>query len=139
VVGTGHYFRELPDAALDAVVAHDPAISVSLQSYGGAIAEVPDDATAFSHRTTAFEYVASARWTDPTEDEDRIAQARRCAALLTPFASGAYVNALSDEGEAGVRRAYPTAKLARLTALKDAYDPDNVFHLNQNIRPSGSS
>ena len=135
----GHYFRDLPDAALDAVVAHDPAISVSLQSYGGAIAEVPDDATAFSHRDAAFEYVASARWTDPAEDEDRIAQARRCAALLTPFASGVYVNALSDEGQAGVRRAYPTGKLARLTALKDAYDLDNLFHLNQNIRPSGSS
>jgi FAD/FMN-containing dehydrogenase len=135
----GHYFRELPDAALDAVMAHDPSINVSLQGYGGAIAEVPDDATAFSHRDTAFEYVTAARWTDPAEDEDRIAQARRCAAPLTPFASGVYVNALSDEGEAGVRRAYPTAKLARLTALKDAYDPDNVFHLNQNIRPSRSS
>jgi FAD/FMN-containing dehydrogenase len=135
----GHYFRELPDAALDAVMAHDPSINVSLQGYGGAIAEVPDDATAFSHRDTAFEYVTAARWTDPAEDEDRIALARRCAAPLTPFASGVYVNALSDEGEAGVRRAYPTAKLARLTALKDAYDPDNVFHLNQNIRPSRSS
>ncbi len=135
----GHYFRELPDAAVDAVMAHDPAVSVSFQGYGGAIAEVPDEATAFSHRDAAFEYVASARWTDPAEDEDRIAQARRCAALLAPFASGAYVNALSDEGEEGVRRAYPTRKLARLTALKDAYDPDNVFHLNQNIRPSGSS
>ena len=135
----GHYFRELPDAVLDAVVAHDPAISVSLQGYGGAIAEVPDDATAFSHRDAAFEYVASARWTDPAEDDDRIALARTCAATLAPFASGAYVNALSDEGEEGVRRAYPTGKLARLTALKDAYDPDNVFHLNQNIRPSRSS
>jgi FAD/FMN-containing dehydrogenase len=120
-------------------MAHDPAISVSLQGYGGAIAEVSDEATAFSHRGAAFEYVASARWTDPAEDEDRIAQARRCAAALGPYASGVYVNALSDEGDDGVRRAYPTAKLARLTALKDTYDPDNVFHLNQNIRPSRSS
>ncbi len=135
----GHYFRDLPDAALDAVMAHDPAISVSLQGYGGAIAEVPDDATAFGHRDAAFEYVAAARWTDPAEDGDRIAQARDCAALLSPFASGAYVNALSDEGDDGVRRAYPTGKLARLTTLKNTYDPDNVFHLNQNIRPSGSS
>jgi len=48
----------------------------------------------------------------------------------------AYVNALSDEGAAGVRRAYPETKCARLIAVKDAYDPDNVFHLNHNIAPS---
>lgn len=48
---------------------------------------------------------------------------------------GVYVNALSDEGSDGVRRAYPREKLARLTELKNAYDPDNVFHLNQDIRP----
>lgn len=108
----------------------------SLMLYGGAIGDVPDDATAFSHRDTAFEYVAAARWTGPAEDDARIAQARRCAARLAPFASGAYVNVLSDEGDAGVGRAYSAEKLARLTALKDVYDPDNVFHLNQNIKPS---
>ena len=46
------------------------------------------------------------------------------------------MNVLIDEG-AGVARAYPPHKLARLTALTDAYDPANVFHLNQNIGPSG--
>ena len=65
-----------------------------------------------------------------------MATARQSAARMDRFASGVYVNALGDEGEAGVRRAYPAEKLARLTALKDGYDPDNVFHLNQNIRPS---
>ena len=119
----GHYFRELPGAALDALLDHHPGVAASLQAYGGAIAEVPDDATAFSQRDAAFEYVAAARWTDPAEDADRMAQARRSAARLAPFASGAYVNALTDEGAAGVTRAYPPAKLARLTALKDAWDP----------------
>ena len=52
--------------------------------------------------------------------------------------SGAYVNTLSDEGAPGLRRAYPDAKRARLTAIKDAYDPDNVFHLNHNIAPTGA-
>ena len=50
-------------------------------------------------------------------------------------ASGVYVNLLSDDAAEGVRRAYPPEKLARLTALKNAYYPGNVFHLNQNIAP----
>jgi FAD/FMN-containing dehydrogenase len=132
----GHYFREFPDSAIEALLSHHPSVAAGLQAYGGAIAEVPDEATAFSHRQTAFEYVGAARWTDPAEDTIRIAAARASATTLEPFASGAYVNALGDEGAAGLRRAYSTAKLARLTALKDAVDPDNVFHLNQNIVPS---
>ena len=134
----GHYLADLPDAAIDALLNPPPGFppNVSLQTHGGAIADVADDDTAFAHRGTRFEYVASAGWTDPAEDRDRMASARRCAAALDAFATGAYVNALSDEGQQGVRRAYPPAKLARLTAVKDAYDPANVFHLNQNIRPS---
>jgi FAD/FMN-containing dehydrogenase len=132
----GHYLRALPDDAIDALVARGENFpNVSLQAYGGAIADVPDNATAFSHRDTAFEYVAATSWTDPAEDQARMAAARRCAAAMTPFAGGAYVNALSDEGAEGVRRAYPAHKLARLVAVKDAYDPDNAFHLNQNIPP----
>lgn len=132
----GHYFRELPDEAFDALLDHHPAVGASLQAYGGAIAEVPDEDTAFSQRATAFEYVAAARWSDAAEDTDRMAQARESAARLAPFASGAYVNVLTDEGAAGVSRAYPPGKLARLTALKNTWDPGNVFHLNQNIPPS---
>jgi FAD/FMN-containing dehydrogenase len=139
----GHYFSELTDDLIQAFLLrgapdgrgeHLP--TVSLQAYGGAIADVPDAATAFSQRDTLFEFVAAAGWTDPAEDESRMAAARRCAAELDTFASGAYVNVLGDEGASGVERAYPPGKLARLTALKDAYDPDNVLHLNQNIRPS---
>ncbi|HEY2637895.1 MAG TPA: BBE domain-containing protein, partial [Solirubrobacteraceae bacterium] len=134
----GHYLAGLPDAAIAALLAgvRPDGPSVSLQAYGGAIADVPDAATAFSHRGARFEYVAAARWTDPAEDAARMDLARRTAAALDPFAAGAYVNALSDEGAGGVRRAYPPAKLARLTTLKDAYDPDNAFHLNHNIAPS---
>jgi FAD/FMN-containing dehydrogenase len=55
---------------------------------------------------------------------------------LESFATGAYVNGLNDEGAGGVRQAYRPATLARLIALKDRYDPHNVFHLNHNIAPS---
>jgi FAD/FMN-containing dehydrogenase len=137
----GHYLPELSDDAIAALVDRDPADAavpgVSLQAYGGAIADVDDDATAFSHRRTRFEYVAAVKWSDPGEDGLRMGAARRAAAKLEPFAVGAYVNALSDEGAPGVRRAYSEAKRARLTAVKDAYDPDNIFHLNHNIAPTG--
>jgi FAD/FMN-containing dehydrogenase len=137
----GHYLPELTDGTIDALLDRDPADrmapAVSLQAYGGAIADVDEAATAFSHRGTRFEYVASAKWTDADEDDRRMATARATAAKVEPFAAGAYVNTLSDEGATGVRRAYPDGQLARLTAVKDAYDPDNVFHLNHNIAPSG--
>jgi FAD/FMN-containing dehydrogenase len=140
----GHYLTELSDEAIDAFLSrgdHDQAADPqrlpygSFQGYGGAIAATSDDESAFSHRNTLVEFVASTAWTDPAEDEERIAGARRYGAALEPFATGVYVNVLSDEGEAGVRRAYPPNKLARLAALKRRYDPHNVFHLNQNIRP----
>ncbi len=137
----GHYLPALSDGAIAALLDRDPRDAtlpgVSLQAYGGAIADIDEDATAFSHRRARFEYVAAAKWTDPDEDSLYMGAARQAAAKLEPFASGAYVNALSDEGASGVRRAYSEAKRARLRAVKDAYDPDNVFHLNHNIAPSG--
>ena len=136
----GHYLADLSDGAIAALLDRDPADpmlpGVGLQSYGGAIAEVDDDATAFSQRRTRFEYVAATRWLDPDEDGARMGAARTAAAKLDPFAAGAYVNALSDEGAEGVRRAYSDAKRARLTAVKDAWDPGNVFHRNHTIAPS---
>ena len=134
----GHYFDELGDELIDALLERDGELlpDVSLQAYGGAIAGVADGATAFSHRETAFEFVAASRWRDADEDERRMGAARGYAGTLDRFARGAYVNVLGDDGEAGIRRAYRPDKLARLTAVKDAYDPGNTFHLNQNIRPS---
>jgi FAD/FMN-containing dehydrogenase len=137
----GQYMGELSDAAIARLLADreaDLCPNVSLQTYGGAIAEQDDDASAFSHRGTRFEYVAATGWVDPAEDEARMGATRAAAARLAPFASGAYVNALSDEGRVGVERAYSAPKLARLTAVKDAVDPENVFHLNHNIVPSGN-
>jgi FAD/FMN-containing dehydrogenase len=134
----GHYLPALPDAAIDALLdSLGRELGISLQTYGGAIAEVDDADSAFSHRDTQFEYVAATRWTNPDKDSLRIDAIRQCAGQLEPFAAGAYVNVLNDEGRAGLERAYSTEKLTRLTALKDIYDPDNAFHLNHNITPSG--
>jgi FAD/FMN-containing dehydrogenase len=140
----GHYLRELPDGALEAFLnrgacgdsggGYPP--NAGFQAYGGAIADVPDQDTAFSHRDALVEYGAGTSWDDPAQDRARIAAARRCAAALDPYASGAYVNFVNDEGAEGVLRAYSAEKLTRLTAVKDAYDPDNVFHLNHNIKPA---
>jgi FAD/FMN-containing dehydrogenase len=137
----GHYLRDLDDGATQAFLSRggggDPALlpSGSLQSYGGAIAAVGDAETAFGHRDALVEFVAVAGWTDPAQDQARRAAARRYGAVVEPFASGVYVNDLTDEGQAGIRRAYGTDTLARLAALKDRYDPGNLFHLNHNIRP----
>jgi FAD/FMN-containing dehydrogenase len=140
----GHYLRQLPDDAIEAFLARGQAGGDGdlellpyggFQSYGGAIAEVGEDATAFSHRDVLVEFVAVSAWTDAAEDEARMSAARRWAAAIEPFASGVYVNDLADEGEAGVRRAYSPRKLAKLATLKQRYDPDNRFHLNHNIRP----
>jgi FAD/FMN-containing dehydrogenase len=137
----GHYLPAFPDAAIDAFLsrgglAPGRAPSAGLQAHGGAIAEVDPDAAAFSHRNVMFEYGAGVRWTDPAEDHARMALARQAAAALDPYAAGVYVNALADEGAAGVRRAYPAAKLARLRSVKRAYDPDNTFRMNHNIQPA---
>ena len=141
----GHYLRQLADDAITAFISRggqngdggDLALLASgdLQAYGGAIAAVGHDETAFSHRDAVVEFVARAGWTNPAQDQERITLARRYGAAIEPFASGVYVNDLTDEGQAGVQRAYGADKVAGLAALKDHYDPLNVFHLNHNILP----
>jgi FAD/FMN-containing dehydrogenase len=136
----GHYLSELSDGAIEAFIGRGgegelPA-NGSLQGYGGAIGQVGIGESAFSNRDAKFEFLTMTNWEDPAEDVARMAASRRYAAAMEPFSSGVYVNVLSDEGATGVRHAYESNTLARLTALKDRYDPDNVFHLNQNIAPS---
>jgi hypothetical protein len=143
----GHYLTEFSDAAIDAYLTRgipasggttDPGLlpGGGFQSYGGAIAEVGDTDSAFSHRETLVEFFAGSTWADAGEDAPRMAGARAWAKELEPFSSGTYVNVIADAGDDGVGRAYHAAQLARLAELKRAYDPDNVFHLNQNIRPA---
>jgi FAD/FMN-containing dehydrogenase len=146
---TGHYLTELPDAAIDAFLSQGiPAGAPEpdwtrqpgsgFQAYGGAIAEVGLADSAFSFRDTLVEWFGGATWSDPAEDADRMAATRACGAALAPFAAGVYVNVIADEGGEGVLRAYRTEQYARLASLKRTWDPDNIFHLNQNIRPDAT-
>jgi FAD/FMN-containing dehydrogenase len=135
----GHYLTELTDGAIEAFLSvtgsGEGVLHGSLQAYGGAIREVGPDESAFSQRDAHVEFVASTAWTSPAQDDAEIAAARRYGAAVEPFSSGVYINALSDEGDSGVERAYRTGQFRRLADLKARYDPDNVFHLNHNIRP----
>ncbi|MEU5783392.1 FAD-binding oxidoreductase [Micromonospora lupini] len=141
---SAHYLRQFPTAAIEAFLLRGASdlhsgtylAGVGLQAHGGAIADVADADASFSHRGTMFEFGAGSRWTEPSEDDIRMAAARSAGAALDPYADGVYVNSLAaDEGQRGVRRAYPADKLARLTTVKTIWDPHNVFHLNHNIRP----
>jgi FAD/FMN-containing dehydrogenase len=141
-----HFFRELSDSAIEAFLGRGgepddgaPLPNGSLQAYGGAIGDVAFDESAFSHRDAMVEFVTMAGWEDPAEDARHMGASRRYAAAMQPHASGAYVNGLADEGAAGIGQAYRAETLTRLTAIKDRYDPDNVFHLNHNVRPSAAS
>ena len=144
---TGHYLPSLPDEAIDAFLSRGiPAGApepdwtrqpgAGFQVYGGAIADVGADEAAFDFRDTLVEWFGGSTWDDPAEDTERMAAARAWGAALDPFASGVYVNVIADEGTTGVRRAYRPEKFARLQAIKREWDPDNVFHLNQNIPPA---
>ena len=76
-------------------------------------------------------------WTEPNDCDMHVEWTRRFSEAVRPFASGAvYVNNLGDKGDERVRSAYGPSEYERLVLLKNTYDPDNVFRLNQNIRPT---
>jgi FAD/FMN-containing dehydrogenase len=134
------YVDAAPDALIEAMVALAPGLpvdgSVFLGALGGAIAEVPEDATAYAGRAAAFEAGVDCAWEDPGRDAERMGWARGAMKGIEPFrTTGVYANALGDSGEEVARAIYGDAKYERLRALKRTWDPDNVFHLNQNIRP----
>jgi FAD/FMN-containing dehydrogenase len=114
-----------------------PLSSFYFQHLGGAIARAGPDTGAFSHRQAVFEFTILTVWEDPAEDAQHMAWARELFSAMAPHAHGVYVNNLGIEGAERVQAAYAPATYERLVALKDAYDPDNVFHLNQNVAPSG--
>ncbi|MBB3142701.1 FAD-binding oxidoreductase [Halomonas organivorans] len=139
----GHYLDDLADDGIDtlceqAVRMPGSESSIGMLSLGGEIARRDAASTPYPHRRAGWVVNIQARWRDPEEDPRQTAWAREAFAALAPFATGgAYVNFLSgDEGEARLRAAYGEATHDRLRALKRRWDPDNVFHLNQNIPPA---
>jgi len=132
---------ELSDGVIETLLefyarAPSPGAMVVIDQYGGAVARVPDDATAFGHRHAAYDVVIIALWSDPSETEPHVEWARGLWTALQPYAEDSvYVNYLGDEGEQRIRAAYGE-HYARLSALKRRYDPDNVFRNNQNIEPA---
>jgi FAD/FMN-containing dehydrogenase len=123
-------FLEASDASLRAA---------QLRVLGGAMARVPVEDTAFAHRTSRILAVIVNFYDKTPEDRARRqAWVDAFAGALDQGDDGAYVNFLSEEGEARVRAAYPGATWDRLAAVKARYDPTNLFHLNQNIPPATS-
>jgi len=136
------YLGSLSDAALDLLVEHcsrirSPLSQVHLHHMGGAVARVAKDATAFVHRDAAFLMNIVGIWPDPAQNETHIRWAREFADAMAPHTTGGvYVNFLGNEGEERVRAAYSEEGYDRLVEVKTKFDPNNVFHLNQNIKPS---
>jgi hypothetical protein len=109
----------------------------SITALGGAMGRIPEDATAYAGRTSAFDLSADSSWTDPTLDDANFEWCRRAMQIVEPDrALGAYPNGNSDTGPDESRRIYGDAKLARLAALKREWDADNVFHVNPNVAPA---
>jgi hypothetical protein len=111
---------------------------ILLHQMGGAFGHEPAEGTAFPNRDAAWMLTVAAIWTDPTEPAaPHIAWARSLWQEMRPWSTGTYVNHLGEEGAARVLEAYG-ASYPRLVALKQHWDPENVFRLNQNVVPPAS-
>jgi hypothetical protein len=136
-----HHLSDLSDACIDQIVSFagqmpSDECEVFLPHMEGAPSRIPSDETAFSHRSTPFVLNLHTRWREAADDERAVGWARAFHEATEPFARGVYVNFLSEEGEGRVKDAYTDAVWNRLVRIKDRYDPDNLFRMNQNIRPS---
>jgi FAD/FMN-containing dehydrogenase len=132
---------ELTDEVIDVVCGLTDTITSPL-SYtagfvmGGTAGQVDPEATAVGERGNGFELSIVAGWPPPDPGGDRhTAWVRQGWTALRPWSTGVYSHFISDEGAAGVEAAYGE-RLKRLTALKDRYDPANLFRMNANIRPT---
>jgi FAD/FMN-containing dehydrogenase len=137
------FLTALSDDAIDTLVdcharCPSPMSQVLLEHLHGAAVRVGPGDTAFPHRTAGYNLLVLGQWMDSADGERCKAWVRETFAAMQPFmAAGRYVNYLDDEESGGdpVAAAYGT-NYARLQQLKAKYDPENFFHMNQNIRPA---
>jgi FAD/FMN-containing dehydrogenase len=135
----------LTDEVADAIAEHayratSPRSYAAIFHMGGAVARVPQDATAYPGRDVEHNIVIDAAWL-PEQDDDVAAGEAEWAhtflGALQPHRAGVYVNFLdADDDTNRVREAYGACTYSRLAAVKATYDPENVFHHNKNIPPA---
>lgn len=135
-----HNFTQLTDRALDTVVEYagtlpSPQCEIFIGLVAGAANRIPATATAYSARDARFVINVHGRWESASEDERCISWSRAFFKAAAPYASGgAYVNFMTEDEAGRVSAAYGS-NYTRLLEIKRRYDPENVFHLNPNIRP----
>ncbi|WP_026874499.1 FAD-binding oxidoreductase [Jiangella gansuensis] len=129
--------RPLVEGILEQLASAPAPMRVTqLRPLGGAIARVPDDATAYAHRRRGFMVNVAAFVDGPETRTEREAWVVQLTERIQNGGPGAYVNFLGDDAPARIREAYPGATWDRLTEVKRRYDPDNLFRLNANIAPA---
>jgi FAD/FMN-containing dehydrogenase len=144
--GLQHYWKavfveDLTDDAIAAHLKHGPNVpvvnsTIHIYPINGACHDVPADATAFGHREANYACVIAGMWPDPADNEAHTAWVRDYFAALAPHSeSGGYTNFASADDQGRVRDNFGSG-YDRLAQIKQEYDPDNVFHLNQNIAPA---
>jgi len=135
-----HNFTELADGALDSIIEFagklpSPQCEIFIGLIAGAPNRVAPDAMAYGHRDAKFVLNVHGRWDEAKDDQQCIRWARDFFKASAPYASaGAYVNFMTAEEGDRIASAYGS-NYARLIEVKRKYDPDNIFHLNQNIKP----
>jgi FAD binding domain-containing protein/berberine-like enzyme len=141
------FLEELDEEAIAKFIKHGarrpgPLDELLLEPMGGAIGRLSEDDTALGRRDVKWCFHALGLWMEPDQEtaDAHVAWARELAEDMRPHTTtGVYLNFTSDLGDERVRSTYGDEKYARLVAIKDRYDPNNLFRLNQNIRPSGGA
>jgi FAD/FMN-containing dehydrogenase len=143
--GLQHYWKanfvkELTDDAITAHLEHGPKVptvnsTVHIYPINGACHRVAPDETAFAYRDATFAMVIAGMWPDPAENDANTAWVRGFYDATAPHSEeGGYINFMADDDQERIRANYK-GNYDRLVEVKRKYDPDNLFRLNQNIKP----